>query len=266
MVNAPLIRGFEAAVQEPKRTRLKLLSFNIQVGMHTRHYGHYVTRALHHVLPSPTMHYNLDRIAELMRDYDFVAIQEADAGSLRSHYVNQMEYLAEKAGFSHFGLSVTRDLKPVARHCLGYLSRRQPVNTVEHVLPSSIPGRRAMTIQLDAEWGDLTLLVAHLSLGPRTQRRQLHFLADLVPHARPSVLIGDLNCGPEKLRTHAGLLRSGLWVSAGTPATFPSWKPSRSLDHILVSPDIKVESLVALPHTFSDHRPLAADITVPLAA
>jgi endonuclease/exonuclease/phosphatase family metal-dependent hydrolase len=264
MVNAPLIRGFEAAVQESRRARLRLLSFNIQVGLHTKHYGHYVTRAWQHVMPSPTMHSNLDRIAELMQDYDFVAIQEADAGSLRSHYVNQMEYLAQRAGFNHFGLSVTRNLHPVAQHCLGYLSRHKPVRSVEHVLPSSIPGRRAMTIELDAGAGGLTLLVAHLSLGPRTQNRQLHFLTDLVPHQRPSVLIGDLNCGPEQLRCHPGLLRSGLWVSAGTPATFPSWRPRRCLDHILVSPDIEVKNLVALPHTFSDHRPLAADVYVPL--
>jgi endonuclease/exonuclease/phosphatase family metal-dependent hydrolase len=266
MATAPLIRGFEAAGQQPQRARMRLLSFNIQVGLHTRHYGHYVTRAWQHVMPSSTMHYNLDRIADLMRDYDFVAIQEADAGSLRSHYVNQLEYLATRAGFQHFGLCVTRDLKPVAQHCLGYLSRKPPVHSVEHVLPSSIPGRRAMRIQLDSDTGGLTLLVAHLSLGPGNQRRQLHFLSDLVPHGKPSVLIGDLNCGPAELRCHPGLFRSGLWVSAGTPATFPSWRPRRSLDHILVTRDIEVESLVALPHTFSDHRPLAADISIPLAA
>ncbi len=249
-----------------RQARLKLLSFNIQVGLHTKHYGHYVTRAWQHVMPSPTMHQNLDRIADLMRDYDFVAIQEADAGSLRSHYVNQLEYLADRAGFNHFGLCVTRDLQPLAAHCLGYLSRTPPVRTVEHVLPSRIPGRRAMTIELDDSVGHLTLLVAHLSLSTPAQKRQLHFLSDLVPHSRPSVLIGDLNCGPEQLRTHPGLLRSGLWVSAGTPATFPSWRPRRSLDHILVTPDIEVHSLIALPHTFSDHRPLAAEISVPLAA
>ena len=266
MVKASMSLPENGARPARPRTRLRLLSFNIQVGLHTRHYGHYVTRAWQHVMPSPTMHHNLGRIAALMRDYDFVAIQEADAGSLRSHYVNQMEYLAEHAGFGHFGLCVTRDLQPLAQHCLGYLSRTAPVRTVEHVLPSRIPGRRAMTIELDDKSGGLTLLVAHLSLGPATQRRQLHFLSELVPHARPSVLIGDLNCGPEKLRTHPGLLRSGLWVSAGAPATFPSWRPRRSLDHILVSPDIEVESLVALPHTFSDHRPLSAEILVPLAA
>src|ERR1043166_10017353 len=111
-------------------------------------------------MPPPTMHQTLDRIAELMRDYDFVAIQEADAGSVRSHYVNQLEYLAGRAGFHHFGLCVTRNLHPVAQHCLGYLSRVRPVHTVEHVLPSRIPGRRAMTIELDGSAGGLPLLAA----------------------------------------------------------------------------------------------------------
>ena len=260
----PEPRRAEPPSDDAPQVRLRLLSFNIQVGLHTRHYGHYVTRAWQHLAPSPTMHANLDRIAELMRDYDFVAIQEADAGSLRTRYVNQLEYLAERAGFAHWGLSVTRNLHPLAQHCLGYLSRIEPKRVIEHVLPSRIPGRRAMTIELGAEAGGLTLLVAHLSLGPRTQRRQLHFLSDLVPALMPAVLIGDLNCGPDELRNHAGLLRSGLWVSAGTQATFPSWRPRRQLDHILVTPDIAVRSLAALPHTFSDHRPLAAEISVPL--
>ena len=248
--------------------RLRLLSFNIQVGLHTRHYGHYVTRAWQHVAPAAAagMRGNLARIAELMRDYDFVAIQEADAGSLRTRYVNQLEYLARHAGFAHWGLSVTRDLQPVAQHCLGYLSRFAPVKITEHVLPSRIPGRRAMTIELGAENGGLTLLIAHLSLGRVSQRRQLDFLADLVPSSRPTVLLGDLNCEPATLRRHAGLHRSGLMVPSATPATFPSWRPARSIDHILVSPEVHLASLRALPHTLSDHRPLAAEIELSVPA
>jgi endonuclease/exonuclease/phosphatase family metal-dependent hydrolase len=45
--------------------------------------------------------------------------------------------------------------------------------------------------------------------------------------------------------------------------TFPSWKPRRALDHILVSPEIRIEKVWTLPQAFSDHLALAAEIQLP---
>jgi endonuclease/exonuclease/phosphatase family metal-dependent hydrolase len=242
--------------------RLRLLSYNIQVGIETGHYGHHVSRAWRHALPGQNMHHTLDRIAELIRDYDFVAIQEADAGSLRTRFINQLDYLAQRAGFAYRGHTVTRDLRPVAQHSLGYLSRFRPSREEAFALPGQIPGRRAMRITLGAEAGGLTLLVTHLSLSRGSRHRQLEFLSELIPQKRPAVLMGDLNADVETLRRHGGLQRIGLWVPP-TPPTFPSWRPRRSLDHILMSPDIEVHQVMALPHAISDHLPVAADISVP---
>ncbi len=240
--------------------RLRVLSYNIQVGLQTGHYGHYVTRAWRHALPAPGMHRNLDRIAELLRDYDFVAIQEADAGSLRTQFTNQVEYLARKAGFAHWGLSVTRDLRPVARHALAFLSRYAPAQVDEHVLPSTLPGRRAMRIVLGPEAGGLQLLVAHLSLSRGAQHAQLDYLNRLVPAQGPVLLLGDLNCDAAVLRLHAQASGGRLRVADETPLTFPSWQPRRSLDHILHTPELTLHRLHALPHAISDHLPLAAEV------
>jgi endonuclease/exonuclease/phosphatase family metal-dependent hydrolase len=252
------------AVPASAAARLRLLSYNIHVGTQPGHYGHYVTRAWRHVLPGRGMHTTLDHIAELMREHDFVAIQEADAGSLRTRFVNQLEYLAKRAGFSHLGFAVTRDLRPIARHALGYLSRSPPVATREHVLPGSIPGRRALSVELGPAGSGLQLLVAHLSLGRPDRQRQLAHLAGLVDTKRATVLLGDLNCEADALREHGGLARSGLWIPHTTPATFPSWKPRRSLDHILATPHVEVHRLETLPHLFSDHLPLLAEVSVPI--
>jgi endonuclease/exonuclease/phosphatase family metal-dependent hydrolase len=254
------------AVPPPPARRLKLLSYNIHVGVRPEHYGHYLTRAWRHALPGEGMHATLDAMAELMRDYDFVAVQEADAGSLRTRFVNQMEYLARRAGFSHYGHVVTRDLRPVARHAMGYLSRLAPQREHGHVLPARIPGRRALSVHLGPEAGGLNLLIAHLSLGRKDRQKQLDYLARLVSHASPTVLLGDLNCGPDALREHGGLGRSGLWVPHSTPATFPSWAPRRSLDHILATPQLEVHRVEALPHRLSDHLPVLAEVSVPAAA
>lgn len=252
------------ATLPPAAARLRLLSYNIHVGSRPGHFGHYVTRAYRHVLPGPGMHQTLDHMAELMREHDFVAVQEADAGSLRTRFVNQMEYLARRAGFSHMGFTITRDLKPIARHALGYLSRVAPVRTQEHALPSRIPGRRAMTVDLGAAGGGLNLVIAHLSLGREDQHQQLDYLSRLVSPNAPTVLLGDFNCEARFLREHGGLSRGGIWVPHSTPVTFPSWKPRRGLDHILTTPHVAVHRLEALPHLFSDHLPILAEVSVPI--
>jgi len=254
----------EAAAKADRYLRIRLLSYNIQVALETRHAGHYLTGAWRHVLPSTVAHANLDRIADIIRGYDFVAIQEGDAGSLRTRYRNQIEYLADKAGYPYYNLTITRDLHPFARHCLGFLSRYQPEAVDDLQLPSPIPGRRALRVRLGAEAGGLVLIVTHLSLGRRSQERQLEFLAAQIDPQTPAVLVGDLNCELEHLRGHSGLQRCGWTGAEISPLTFPSWRPRRGIDHVLVTGNVQLKRLETLPFAISDHLPLAADIDVPL--
>ena len=67
---------------------IKLLSYNIQAGISTARYRHYLTHSWKHVLPHAQRFSNLDRIARLVKDYDIIGLQELDAGSLRSNNVN----------------------------------------------------------------------------------------------------------------------------------------------------------------------------------
>ena len=241
---------------------MRLLTYNIHIGAQPSGYGHYLTRAWRHALPGPGMHATLDRIAEVLRDYDFVAIQEADAGSLRTRFVNQMEYLGKRAGFDHVDFAVNRDLRPVAQHAMGFLSRHRPAGVAKHRLPGRIAGRSALEVDLGPEAGGLSLLLAHLSLGHFDRHQQLDYLSTLVKPSRPTVLLGDLNCEPDVLRAHAALARSGLRIPAETPATFPSWKPKRRLDHIVGTQQVSIRALQALPALLSDHLALAAEITL----
>ena len=55
--------------------RLRLLSFNIQVGISTERYHHYLTRSWQHLLPHTGRARNLQRIGELLSNYDLVALQ-----------------------------------------------------------------------------------------------------------------------------------------------------------------------------------------------
>ena len=48
--------------------------------------------------------------------------------------------------------------------------------------------------------------------------------------------------------------------------TFPSWKPQRAIDHILVTGDLGCRDMRAVPAAASDHLALSIELEVPEAA
>jgi endonuclease/exonuclease/phosphatase family metal-dependent hydrolase len=243
---------------------LRVLSLNIQIGLETSSYRHYLTNAWKHVLPSRGMRANLDRIAELVGQYDVVALQEADAGSLRTGQLNQVAYLAERAGFAHWHSAVNRELAPFARHCLGALSRLPMEVIRHHRLPGRIAGRGALELELrPLHNAPLRLIVAHLSLGRDCRTRQFSYLAELAADHPRTLVLGDFNCGPQELQGHAGL-RDAQLRSLHMAPTFPSWNPTRSIDHVLATPGIEVRRAHVLAERLSDHLPVVTEIALQL--
>ncbi len=244
-----------------ERHHLKLLTYNIQVGIETSRYRHYLTRAWRYALPFRSRHENLNRIAQMLRPYDLVALQETDAGSVRSNYVDQVAYLAKQAGFPYWHTRVNRRLGRWARHSMGLLSRYRPTEVSEVSLPSRIPGRGALIARFGEEADGLLVVVAHLSLDRRTQAQQMEFLGNLIGDHSHAILMGDLNCSWDNLRTHAAL--GGLRGGPHPLLSYPSWRPTRSLDHILVTPGLDIQHTQVVSHVTSDHLPLAMDVALP---
>lgn len=246
---------------------LRLLSFNIQVGIRTERYRHYLTRGWRHVLPDVERQRNLDRIALLAGQYDLVALQEADAGSLRSGFVNQVEYLAHRGGFEYFYTQRNRDLGVIAQHANGFLARSCPVVIEDHKLPGFIPGRGAILLKVGPVDDPLVIVMLHLALGGGTRDRQLAYVRDLIAPHRRVVLMGDLNSHLEDLLGNTPLAETGLVppmpLEDMEHATYPSWRPARGLDHVLVSPTIQVRNFQVLDPCVSDHRPVAVEIELP---
>jgi endonuclease/exonuclease/phosphatase family metal-dependent hydrolase len=243
---------------------MRVLTLNIQVGLRSAHYGHYVTEAWRNVLPSRGALGVLDEIGLLASGYDIVALQEADAGSLRTSQLNQVAYLAERAALPHWQAAVNRNLRPFAQHCLGCLSR-WPLETVKyHALPGWLPGRGALEVQIRPEGCEsLRLIIVHLALGRRVRARQLNFLAALIRDRTDTIVLGDLNCEISELSAHSGVREAGL-RGVHSQHTFPSWRPSRSLDHILVTPTVDVIGAKVLEERLSDHLPVATEIRLRL--
>jgi endonuclease/exonuclease/phosphatase family metal-dependent hydrolase len=251
------------ADDHPGPQRLRLLSYNIQSGLSTHTYSQYLTRSWRHLVPVPSRMVNLDGIARILTDYDLVGLQEVDAGSLRSGFVNQVKYLAAYAGFEHVCDQSNRKIGMISQHGNALLSRIRPDGITEHKLPGLIPGRGVLEVRFGSGADALHVLILHMALGRRGRLRQIEFLAELVRDCRHVILMGDLNC-PSDSREMTVLLESArLCEPEPGLLTFPSWRPDRQLDHILVSPSIVVERVEVLDHIYSDHLPIAMEVRLP---
>ena len=247
---------------EPHR-HIRLLTFNIQVGINTASYHHYLTRSWQHLLPHTGRARNLQRIGDLLGNYDLVALQECDGGSLRSGYITQVQYLAEASGIPYWHQQLNRNLGHMAQHSNGLLSRFRPLEVSEHRLPALIPGRGAIVAKYGLEEDPLVLVMMHLSLSKAAQQKQLAYIHELVSKYRHVVLMGDLNNHAEELLRHSPLRDSNLVPLPATAHSFPSWRPERALDHILVSPTLEIRRAEVVSYPMSDHLPIALDIALP---
>lgn len=245
--------------------RLRVLTYNIQVGIDTVRYREYLTRGWRHVLPFGGRQENLDQIAGVLRDYDIVALQEIDAGSYRGAFLNQAQYLADRAGFPNWHLQVNRNYGALARHGIAILSRLPPTGLRECHLPGFLPGRGALLMSFGSHERPLHVLAVHLSLGRRSRDRQLRYLARLAMHCKDLILLGDMNCPAWPLQRHSGLIHAGLRVADTEGHSYPSWRPRRNLDHVLVSPALRVHRSGVLAHPMSDHLPVAVELDLPPA-
>ena len=252
-----------AARNDSEARRLTLLSCNILAGGSVKRYRDYVTHSWKHVLPTGKRA-NLDGLARVIGEFDLVGLQEADAGSLRSGFLNQTQYLAEAARFPYWTHQPNRRVSRLATSSNGLLARLHPDEVLDYPLPGRIPGRGALWVRFGNGEASLVVVIAHLSLGPAARARQLAFLAELIGQHPHAVLMGDLNPPAQGKELHLLYARTSLVRPEHAPATFPSWRPQRAIDHILVSRGIEVEKRWALPHPVSDHLPIAASIRLPV--
>ncbi|WP_236179248.1 endonuclease/exonuclease/phosphatase family protein [Pseudomonas mosselii] len=245
----------------PEDGRLRLLSFNIQVGISTERYRHYVTRSWQHLLPHNGRAGNLQKIGDLLGDFDLVALQEADGGSLRSGFVNQVEHLAQLGAFPYWYQQLNRNLGRFAQHSNGVLSRLKPQHLEDHPLPGP-SGRGAILVRFGEGEDALIVVMMHLALGAKTRARQLAYIRELIGGYRHQILMGDMNTHANDLIDHSPLRDLGL-IAPQVEATFPSWRPQRCLDHILLSPSLTLERVEVLAQPISDHLPVAVEIRLP---
>ncbi len=239
------------------------MSYNVQVGIHTRKARDYLLGSWKHLLPHSQRLPNLDRVAQLIHDYDIIGLQEVDAGSIRSNFINLTEYLAERGDFPYWYHQVNRNLGQFAQHSNGFLSHYKPDCVEDLRLPGFIPGRQALLAYYEAGQDSLAVIVLHLALSRRARLAQLDYVADIVNQVPHAIVMGDLNCRIHSRELQRLFEKTSLREPAGNLCTFPSWRPVHNIDHILVSAELEVLNACVLDYPVSDHLPIMTEIKLP---
>jgi len=239
---------------------LVLTSYNIQVAIGSHRLRHMLSHGLRYLMPHGQSEPNLQRIARVIEAADIVALNEADAGSIRTRYVNQAEFLCEAAGYQHCDQMITRDLGKLAQHSNSLLSRFTAVRIIRHRLPRPNDGRGVLEAHYAIDDRQLVVLVTHLSLSQRVRQHQVRYLADIIQQYESVVLMGDMNCSLKAPEMAYLINEVHLHGPRHSPLTYPSWRPSRAIDHILVTENMYISEVKAINEPLSDHLAVTARV------
>jgi len=235
---------------------LDFLSYNIQAGIGTTRPRDYFVRAHRQVMQVRPKAQNLERIADFIRPFDVVCLQEVDLGGFRSGYVDQAHFLKEQAGFPYMATQVNRRVGRLSVHGNVILSRRHMDHVESLTLPGSVTGRGLLMAEVGHR-KPLIIANTHFSLGEPDQRLQFAFINETLGSKKNVILSGDFNCTPDSPVLMEFDDNSDLdMVTEDYHRAFPSWKPSRAIDHIFISKSLGPAHCLVGSVRYSDHLPL----------
>lgn len=206
---------------------------------------------------------------------DIVALQELDVGRARTGGADQAHDIARQLDMAchfHAALKVEEELYGDA--ILTALPERlvQVGPLPGHPRMPRLEPRGALWVEASVGGRGVQVINTHLGLVPREQQIQAAHLAGdaWLQHplfTGPGILLGDFNATAASVvyRTLLGRLSAARNLSPkqSPTSTFPSQLPVLRIDHLFVSPEIRVLNVFApfdpLTRAASDHLPLVMD-------
>jgi endonuclease/exonuclease/phosphatase family metal-dependent hydrolase len=223
---------------------------------------------------------DVDRIAAVIAEHepDIVCLQELDVGRARTGGVDQAQAIADRLAMA---VRFHAAMRVEAEEYGDAILTRWPERLVKAgALPTirGVPGlepRGALWVRAEVEGVALNVFNTHLGLVPREQRLQAAALVgrEWLGHpecAGPTLLAGDFNATSitRPYQTIARRLADCQRQIGQRPSlkTFPSGFPAIRIDHVFVTPDIRITRVQApfspLSRMASDHLPLVVDFEV----
>jgi endonuclease/exonuclease/phosphatase family metal-dependent hydrolase len=235
---------------------MKFLSYNIQAGIGTVNAREYFTGLHRQVVQDAQKRRTLANIAEFIRSYDIVCLQEVDLGGLRSGYTDQAHFLQTNANFPHMVHQINRRVGRFSVHGNIILSKRPITDHTDYKLPGTVAGRGLLIAEIGIR-KPIIVANTHFSLGEISQRQQFAFVQEKLGDHDRVILAGDFNCTHDSKVLREFDEGSDLdMVTERHHFAFPSWNPSRAIDHIFISKSFGPSECEVGNVRLSDHLPL----------
>jgi endonuclease/exonuclease/phosphatase family metal-dependent hydrolase len=228
------------------------------------------------LLSRSTVERNLGEIAKVIgeTDSDVVALQEADGPSAWSGNFDHVERLARQLDHRHY---FRGEHNPFA------LGRRNLASGTALLGRLPLDGARSHRFGISwrdtkgfviatvpvAAWEGVEVDVVSLHLEPvmpLLRRRQIAQVTEalLQRPRRPLVVLGDFNCSWSEEALPFRPLARHLGLRAYQPhrhgPTYPSRRPWRRIDWILISPELEFAGYRTLRNAISDHLGVVAEL------
>ena len=132
------------------------------------------------------------------------------------------------------------------------------------IAPGIYEPRCILSCEIAAE-KRFSVICTHLGLLPDEQRLGIAKAAEIIKKSNfPVIMSGDLNLksGSKLLLPLKSLVKDVCEVYSPGLKTFPTKKPQKRLDYILVSDIIRIEKVSVLRKNASDHLPLTAELFI----
>lgn len=207
---------------------------------------------------------DFDRVAKVINDIDAhaIAIQELDSATERSNGLVVLDELAKRTNM-HASFNGSIDYKG-GKYGNGILTKEKPVSKKGVALPGREEKRSVMIVELE----DLVLCCTHLSLTEEDRIASIDIIKQHTEQydSKPVFLAGDLNARPDSQEIK-DLSTSWIMLSDIEDPTFPSDKPNRVIDYILLKPNSQfkhniIDRKVVEEPMASDHRPLWVELEI----
>lgn len=208
---------------------------------------------------------DLDRIAAILKgmDPDIVCLQEVDRNQPRTGRADMPALMAEKLGMAvAYGVNYRFSGGEYGVATLTRLPLLGERNT-PLANPDNKEPRGCLTVTVRWEGREVEVHNTHLGLSGPERSAQVTDLLGIIRKEVPTLLLGDLNEGPDA--PGVARLREVLpdtWQGGAEAGTLPGGKRPRRIDFILASPHFStVESVIhdtPETRTASDHFPCHA--------
>ena len=231
----------------PEGKKIILLSFNIHYGI------------------SANKKSALDEIAAFILEVepDIVALQEVDRFWLRSLFIDQGKFLAEKTGMNYaYGPNIKSGISEFGNCILS----KYPIEHVENIKMSSDKETRGLLIA-KIRIKDILFTVLNTHLGLNSSERLRHIKSYILPYLQnnkgPIILAGDFNVEPgssevnfinEEAKDTASINKRSLVY------THP--KTNKRIDYIFYVGITKLLSYNVIPLNLSDHYPILIEFEI----